>query len=71
MKAHELRKGDEYRDGEGITQMTAITNASADGTHEGKPQIVVTVRYLDGGANLRWYDADAEVPWMRPEVTET
>ena len=69
MQAYELCAGDEYRDGDGTVQMTVIFGAKADGDSPvtGKPQVVVAVRYRDGGANLRWFDRDAEVPYTRPE----
>lgn len=68
MKASELRAGDEYRDADGTVQMTVILDAKADGVDldTDKPQVVVGVRYRDGGANLRWFDAEAEVPYTRP-----
>lgn len=69
MQAHELRAGDEYRDVDGTVQMTVILDPKADGDSPvtGKPQVVVAVRYRDGGANLRWFDRDAEVSYTRPE----
>lgn len=68
MKAHELRAGDEFRDANGTVQMTVLLDAKADGDSPvtGKSQVVVGVRYRDGGANMRWFEAEDEVPYTRP-----
>jgi hypothetical protein len=68
MLAKMLKAGDEYRDLDGVVQVTVILDAQPDGINPvtGKPQVVTGVRYRDG-SNLRWFDADDEVPYTRPE----
>jgi hypothetical protein len=68
MKAHELREGDEYRTESGV-QITVIRDAVEDGvsTTSGVMQVCVIARFRDGGTAPRWFDADDEVPYTRPE----
>jgi hypothetical protein len=68
MKAKELKRGDVYRDGKGVIQVTIILDAQDDGTGpSGEAQVVAGVRHRDGGAGLRWFDAEDEVPYTREE----
>lgn len=69
MLAKELKAGDEYCDREGAVQITVLFDAKPDGVNpeNGKPQVVTVVRYRDGGNSLRWFDADADVVYTRPE----
>lgn len=69
MLAKELKAGDQYRDADGRVQITVALAARPDLTNpiSGVPQVVVGVEYADGGHSRRWFDADAEVPYTRPE----
>ena len=68
MLAKDLRQGDQHYDEDGKLQITVLTNAMPEGiNHEnGKPQIYVGVAFADGGHSPRYFDADAEVPYVRP-----
>lgn len=68
MKAKDLIKGCQYRDGKGTVQITILMDATPDGTTAaGEPQVVAAVRFRDGGSGLRWFDAEDEVPYTLPE----
>jgi hypothetical protein len=68
MLAKELRQGDQYYDADGKLQITVLTNALPEGINHksGKPQIYVGVAHADGGHSPRYFDADEEVPYVRP-----
>lgn len=72
MLARELLKGDVYCDTDGTVQVTVLSDATPDGFNPvtGVPQIHVGVEFRDGGHSPRWFDADAEVPYTRPESEE-
>jgi hypothetical protein len=73
MLAKELQPGDQYRDDSGRVQVTVILGAKPDGINPltRKPQVHVGVEHADGGHSPRWFDADDEVPYTRPEPQET
>lgn len=69
MLAKELKAGDQYRDENGTVQITVVLAAEPELPNpvSGVPQVGVGVKFRDGGHSRRWFDADAEVPYTRPE----
>lgn len=67
MLAKDLRAGDEYRDENGLVQITIRTDATSAGFSpaNGARQVHVGVEHADGGHSPRWFDAEAEVPYVR------
>jgi hypothetical protein len=66
MKAHELRKGDEYRE-DGKLIYTVIRDADEFTGENDKPEVYVEVRYAgDGGHSDRVFPRDKNVPHIRP-----
>lgn len=73
MLAKELKAGDVHLDNEGDIQITVLSDAVPDGVNHlnGKPQVHVGVQFSDGGHAPRWFDADDEVPYVRPKPEES
>lgn len=70
MLAQELQAGDEYRTHlDGTVEITVIQDAKPDGINPltGKTQVCAIVRFRDGGLAPRWFDADDDVDYIRPE----
>lgn len=63
MKAHELRKGDQFRDPDTGFLVYVVTK---DAKYISKDKVLIQVRYTDGGFQDREFPANQNVAHVRP-----